>query len=44
VGDATAATAARGAATLTFGAEAFVELLAEVDRFDMARLRSGPSG
>jgi creatinine amidohydrolase len=42
VGDATAATAAKGEAALAFGARAFVELLGEVDRFDLARLATGP--
>jgi creatinine amidohydrolase len=42
VGDATQASAAKGTATLELGAKAFVELLAEVDRFDLARLREGP--
>ncbi len=42
IGDATLATAAKGEAALTRGAEAFVELLREVDRFDLARLREGP--
>jgi len=44
VGDATAATAAKGEAALDFGARAFVELLGEVDRFDPARLAPGPLG
>ncbi len=42
VGDATLASAAKGDAALTHGAEAFVELLREVDRFDLTRLREGP--
>ena len=42
VGDATLATAAKGEAALAHGAAAFVELLREVDRFDLARLREGP--
>ena len=42
VGDATQATAAKGEAVLTHGAKAFVELLREVDRFDLGRLREGP--
>jgi creatinine amidohydrolase len=42
VGDATPATAAKGEASLARGAEAFVELLREVDRFDLSRLREGP--
>jgi creatinine amidohydrolase len=42
VGDATQASAAKGEAALDHGARAFVELLKEVDRFDLARLRAGP--
>ena len=42
IGDATLATAAKGEAALARGAEAFVELLREVDRFDLARLQEGP--
>jgi creatinine amidohydrolase len=42
VGDATLASAAKGNAALTHGAEAFVELLREVDRFDLSKLREGP--
>ncbi len=42
VGDATQASAAKGEAALTHGAQAFVELLREVDRFDLARLKDGP--
>jgi creatinine amidohydrolase len=42
VGDATLASAAKGDAALEQGARAFVELLGEVDRFDLARLREGP--
>jgi creatinine amidohydrolase len=44
VGDATAASAERGEAALDFGARAFVELLREVDRFDVGRLAKGPLG
>jgi creatinine amidohydrolase len=44
VGDATAATLAKGEGALGFGARAFVELLSEVDRFDPARLVAGPLG
>jgi creatinine amidohydrolase len=44
VGDATAASAEKGEAALDFGARAFVELLREVDRFDVARLAKGPLG
>jgi creatinine amidohydrolase len=42
VGDATQASAAKGEAALAHGAQAFVELLGEMDRFDLARLRDGP--
>jgi creatinine amidohydrolase len=42
VGDATLATAEKGEAALAHGAQAFVELLGEIDRFDLARLRQGP--
>jgi creatinine amidohydrolase len=42
MGDATAATAEKGKAAIEHGARAFVELLAEVDRFDLARLKPGP--
>ncbi len=42
IGDATLASAAKGDAALTLGAEAFVELLREIDRFDLSRLREGP--
>ena len=42
VGDATQASAAKGEAALAHGAQAFVELVREMDRFDLARLRDGP--
>lgn len=42
VGDATLATAHKGEQALGHGAKAFVELLQDVDRFDLARLRDGP--
>jgi len=42
VGDATAATADKGARALDHGARGFVELLHDVDRFDLARLADGP--
>jgi creatinine amidohydrolase len=42
LGDATLATAEKGEASLMQGARAFVELLREIDRFDLARLREGP--
>jgi creatinine amidohydrolase len=42
VGDATLAKAEKGEAALVEGAKAFVELLREIDRFDLSRLRDGP--
>jgi creatinine amidohydrolase len=42
IGDATLATGEKGEAALKRGAEAFVELLREVDRFDLGRLHDGP--
>jgi creatinine amidohydrolase len=42
LGDATLATAAKGEAALRHGARGFVELLGDVDRFDLARLADGP--
>jgi len=42
IGDATLASAAKGEASLAHGAQAFVDLLREVDRFDLARLHDGP--
>jgi creatinine amidohydrolase len=42
IGDATLATAAKGEAALAHGARAFVELLEDVARFDLARLAEGP--
>jgi creatinine amidohydrolase len=42
VGDATAATATKGEQALGHGARAFVELLQDVDRFDLSRLADGP--
>jgi creatinine amidohydrolase len=42
IGDATLASAEKGEAALQRGGEAFVELLHEIDRFDLARLREGP--
>ena len=44
LGNATLASAAKGEAALAHGARAFVELIHEVDRFDLARLREGPLG
>lgn len=42
VGDASRATAEKGEAALAQGARGFVELLREIDRFDLARLEDGP--
>jgi len=42
IGDATLASSEKGEAALAHGAQAFVELLAEVDRFDLTRLGEGP--
>jgi creatinine amidohydrolase len=42
IGDATLAKADKGKAALAQGAKAFVELLGEIDRFDLSRLREGP--
>lgn len=42
MGDATAATRAKGEAAATHGAAAFVALLDDVARFDLAGLQSGP--
>lgn len=42
VGDATEATAEKGEALIDHGARAFVELLADVRRFDLARLANQP--
>jgi creatinine amidohydrolase len=42
VGDAALATAEKGEAALAHGAKAFVELLKDVERFDLARLAKGP--
>jgi creatinine amidohydrolase len=44
LGDATAATAEAGRAALAHGARAFVELLDDVRRFPLDRLRPGPAG
>src|SRR5262249_37268682 len=44
IGDATSATAAKGEAALAHGARAFVELLEDVTRFDLAKLADGPLG
>ena len=42
IGDATLASAEKGEAALAHGAKSFVELLREVDRFDLGRLHDGP--
>ena len=42
VGDASRASVEKGEAALAHGANGFVELLREVDRFDLKRLRDGP--
>jgi creatinine amidohydrolase len=42
VGDTAGASAEKGEAVLTHGAQGFVELLAEIERFDIARLAHGP--
>jgi creatinine amidohydrolase len=44
VGDATMATAEKGRALIEHGARAFVELLADVQTFDLARLANRPQG
>jgi creatinine amidohydrolase len=44
LGDPTISTREKGEAALAFGAQAFVDLLTEIDRFDLARLRQGPLG
>jgi creatinine amidohydrolase len=42
LGDATLATPQKGDASLDHGAKAFVELLREIDRFDLLQLKDGP--
>jgi creatinine amidohydrolase len=42
VGDASRATPEKGEAALAQGAKGFIELLQEIDRFDLARLADGP--
>jgi len=42
IGDATRATSAKGEAALAHGAQAFVELLEDVARFDLTGLANGP--
>ena len=43
-GDATQASAEKGERLLDHGARAFCELLADIDRFDLQKLSSGPTG
>jgi creatinine amidohydrolase len=42
MGNAAAATAQKGEALADYGARAFIALLTEIDRFDLARLKAGP--
>jgi creatinine amidohydrolase len=42
LGDARAGTKEKGEAALEFGARAFIELLQDVNRFDLDRLKDGP--
>jgi creatinine amidohydrolase len=44
VGDATLATAEKGAASLDHGARGFIEMMREVGSFDLTRLKPGPLG
>jgi creatinine amidohydrolase len=44
VGDASLATAEKGEAALQHGARAFVALLRDIEKFDLARLAPGPRG
>ncbi len=44
MGDASAATALKGEAYADYGATAFVELLQDIEGFDLSRLRPGPLG
>jgi creatinine amidohydrolase len=44
LGDARDGTREKGEAALDHGARAFLELLEDVDRFDLARLKDGPEG
>jgi creatinine amidohydrolase len=44
VGNAAAADAAKGEACADYGATAFVELLQDIEGFDLARLKEGPRG
>ena len=42
VGDATHASSDKGQRAIDFGARTFVELLEDVHRFDLRRLKKGP--
>ena len=42
MGNAAAATAAKGETTADYGATAFIELLRDVEAFDLARLENEP--
>ena len=42
MGDAAAATARKGEACADYGATAFIELLQDIDGFDLTRLKEGP--
>ncbi len=44
LGDARDGTREKGAAALDYGARAFIDLLEDVDRFDLERLNDGPAG
>ncbi len=44
MGDALAATAGKGEACADYGATAFVELLQDIEGFDLSRLKPGPRG
>ncbi|MGZ5855365.1 MAG: hypothetical protein ACXWJ0_14675, partial [Xanthobacteraceae bacterium] len=44
VGDATTATAEAGETAYAHGARAFIELLRDIDRFDLSKLPDGPLG
>ena len=44
IGDATLGTAEQGKAAYEFGARAFIELLRDVERFDLSKLPGGPLG
>ncbi len=44
LGDAWNGTKEKGEAALEFGARAFIELLEDVERFDLSKLKDGPAG